>query len=533
MTEGANRTDGRDPRCLSRILRTSLVAVALIGALLTSVAAVPAGATDTLVVTLTPPDISVVSGSTAVSVAGATSGGTVTITVAAGGGTVTGGPMTADIHGDASGDTISASGDTPSAYTVTATETGLGTGSGTATLTEVSGSAYKLAFATEPSGSATLDKAFGTQPAVAVEDFDGNVVTGSPTSVTLALTTPNGATLSCMANPVTAANSGVATFTGCAVNLTGTFTLTATATGLSSAVSSSFTVGGATSVTFLPSSAVAAGSSVTYTVSVAPVSGSGALSGSVTFVVNSVASSGCTDVALSSGIATCTITFASPGSYTVTATYGSDPLFATTSASLTQVVAGATKVVVKASSPRKIRAGTTITYTASVDEVTGFGSLSGSVSYAVNNSDLSGCTDLALTPESPTCTITFSSLGRFKVTATYANDPIFASSSASVNEVVLAAVAPKETDTVHPSLVAFGSQAILRIYLYGRRGTVSGKVAVTFAGKAICSAALVRGRASCAVDSSELARGENTLVIFYNGKGLYLSSSKPVVVNVS
>ena len=196
----------------------------------------------------------------------------------------------------------------------------------------------------------------------------------------------------------------------------------AAATGLSSAVSTSFTVGGATSVTFLPSSPVTAGSNVTYTVSVAEVSVSGTLTGSVSFVVNSVATSGCTNVALSSGIAKCTLTFASPGSDTVTAIYSGDPLFAASSASLTQVVAGATRVIVKASSPWKISVGTTVTYKVSVAEVTGFGSLTGSVSYEVGSSALSGCTDLALSTETPrpTCTITFDFLGRYKVTATYA-----------------------------------------------------------------------------------------------------------------
>ncbi|MFZ0060333.1 MAG: Ig-like domain repeat protein [Acidimicrobiales bacterium] len=514
-----------------------MVAIALFGGLLTFVGTTPAGAAANGTVSLSPPSISAVGGSTTVTVTLGSGEGSptdnVTVSITSGGGTATA------ANGDATASVYTATitaGDIAGTYMVSAVDNTTGTEIITsASLTEVPGSADKLVFTIEPSSSATSNKAFGTQPAVTVEDLDGNVVTGSPTSVTLALATPNGATLSCNANPVTTDNAGVATFAGCAVDLTGTFTLMAAATGLSSAVSTSFTVGGATSVTFLPSSPVTAGSNVTYTVSVAEVSGSGTLTGSVSFVVNSVATSGCTNVALSSGIATCTLTFASPGSDTVTAIYSGDPLFAASSASLTQVVAGATRVIVKASSPRKISVGTTVTYKVSVAEVTGFGSLTGSVSYEVGSSALSGCTDLALSTETPrpTCTITFDFLGRYKVTATYANDPIFASSSASVVQVVVARVVPNETDTVRPLLVAFGSQASLRIHLYGRRGLVSGKIKVKFGGTAICTATLVRGRANCAVDSSKLGHGKNTLVVVYNGHGLYLPSSRSVVVNVN
>jgi hypothetical protein len=47
---------------------------------------------------------------------------------------------------------------------------------------------------------------------------------------------------SCTTNPVTTVN-GVATFAGCQITGTGTFTIAATATGLTSATSASFGVG--------------------------------------------------------------------------------------------------------------------------------------------------------------------------------------------------------------------------------------------------------------------------------------------------
>ena len=97
-----------------------------------------------------------------------------------------------------------------------------------------------LAFTAQP-GSGTGGTALASQPTVTVQDFFGGTETSYAGSVTLALTTPGGATLSCTANPKTVV-VGVATFAGCKVDKVGTYTMTATAGSLASAVSSSFTI---------------------------------------------------------------------------------------------------------------------------------------------------------------------------------------------------------------------------------------------------------------------------------------------------
>ena len=81
--------------------------------------------------------------------------------------------------------------------------------------------------------------AFGTPPVVKVQDLGGNTVTGDTSSVTLAITTAGGATLTCTsANPLLAV-AGVAAFIGCKIDLENpSFTLTATDGSLTSAVSS-------------------------------------------------------------------------------------------------------------------------------------------------------------------------------------------------------------------------------------------------------------------------------------------------------
>ncbi len=123
-------------------------------------------------------------------------------------------------------------------YTLTATATGL-TSAVSATLTISAGPATTLGVTTNPSGS-TGGVAFPTQPVVAIQDAYGNTTSGS-NAVTLAITTPAGASLTCTTNPRTAA-AGVAAFAGCRIDKAGTYTLTATATGLTSAVSAGFTI---------------------------------------------------------------------------------------------------------------------------------------------------------------------------------------------------------------------------------------------------------------------------------------------------
>ena len=106
------------------------------------------------------------------------------------------------------------------------------------------GPATKLAFTQEPSSS-TTGAAFPTQPTVAVEDANGNVVTTDSSAVHLAITSgtgTSGAALSCATNPLNA-SSGVAAFGNCAINTAGTgYTLTATDGSLTSAISTSFNI---------------------------------------------------------------------------------------------------------------------------------------------------------------------------------------------------------------------------------------------------------------------------------------------------
>jgi hypothetical protein len=123
---------------------------------------------------------------------------------------------------------------------------------------------------------------------------------------------------------------------------------------VASAVDQTFSVApktkGTTSLSLSPSSQIAAGTSVTYSASVSETSGSGSLTGTVSFSENNVAISSCQNESLVAGKATCTVNFPSSGSVTISATYANDPNFAGSTASVTQVVKGAKPVFSSANS---------------------------------------------------------------------------------------------------------------------------------------------------------------------------------------
>ena len=133
---------------------------------------------------------------------------------------------------------------TAPSQSITVNDTSDATKTGTASVVVTPGAAAQVGFTQQPSGG-TGGVAWTTQPKVAIQDALGNTVTTSTASVTLAITSgtgTSGAVLTCTTNPK-AAVSGVATFAGCKIDKAGTgYTLTATAAGLTSAVSNAFDV---------------------------------------------------------------------------------------------------------------------------------------------------------------------------------------------------------------------------------------------------------------------------------------------------
>ena len=148
------------------------------------------------------------------------------------------------------------------AYTLTFTGDGF-TSAASTSITMSTGAATKLVITTQPSTTDASGAALATQPVVKVEDSGGNVVATDSSTVTASFTS-GGVSLT---NPTKAAASGVATFSGLALNaLAGPYTLTFSDGGLTTAQSNTITVstGAATQlvVTTQPSGA-ANGSALT------------------------------------------------------------------------------------------------------------------------------------------------------------------------------------------------------------------------------------------------------------------------------
>jgi fibronectin type 3 domain-containing protein len=98
-----------------------------------------------------------------------------------------------------------------------------------ASFTLYAGAAAKLAFTTQP-GLGTPGTALTTQPAVTLQDANGNTVTGTVQNVTLAIqNNPGGGTLSGTTTVAVNTGTGQATFNGLSIDNSGTgYTLTAT-----------------------------------------------------------------------------------------------------------------------------------------------------------------------------------------------------------------------------------------------------------------------------------------------------------------
>ncbi len=111
------------------------------------------------------------------------------------------------------------------------------------------GAPVRLAFSTEP-GNGIADSNLSVQPVVTVQDTGGNTVTTATNAVALSIeTNPSAGVLSATTNPLNAI-SGNANFSGVKINQAGSgYTLNATATGLTAATSSAFTINNPTPVT--------------------------------------------------------------------------------------------------------------------------------------------------------------------------------------------------------------------------------------------------------------------------------------------
>lgn len=218
---------------------------------------------------------------------------------------------------------------------LTATAAGLSSAASSA-FSIIAGSAAKLAFSTQPSGG-TAGTVWATQPVIEVQDASGNFINTATNSITLTLTTGSG-TLA--GTQTLSAVAGLASFSNLSLNLVGNDkVITASASGLTSALSTAFSITGGlpqanSNIVASPTTVIADGST-TSTVTVTVIDGyTNPVAGkSVTLTSNR----GGTDTIFgspattnASGIATFTIKSSTAGSSVLTAMIPADSITLTT-----------------------------------------------------------------------------------------------------------------------------------------------------------------------------------------------------------
>jgi adhesin/invasin len=110
----------------------------------------------------------------------------------------------------------------------------------TFTASATAGPASQVSFDVQPAPTTVAGQTITPAVVVEIQDSFGNLVDDAANEVSLALTTPDGATLS--GTLTQAAESGAATFSDLSVDQTGNYTLTATTSGLDPAESESFEI---------------------------------------------------------------------------------------------------------------------------------------------------------------------------------------------------------------------------------------------------------------------------------------------------
>jgi hypothetical protein len=353
----------------------------------------------------------------------------VTAAVASGTGTLSGTTTVNAVGGVATFTNLKISGG--GAHTLTFTATGLTAATSTSfTLTQT---ATQLAITTQPSASASSGSAFGTQPVVEIRDGSGTKVTGATNAVTAAIATGTGTLVG--TTTVNAVN-GVATFTNLQINGSGAHTLSFTASGLTSATSSTVTVtqtatqlaittqpAGASSGTVFGTQPVVeirdvSGTKVaasTVAVTAAIASGGGTLAGTTTVnAVGGVATF--SDLKINGAVGNYTLIFTSSGLtsatsviFAVTQVPTQLALVTAPSAAVASGVAFPTQPVVEVRDVGGTKvAGSTVNVTAAI--ASGTATLGGTTTVAAVNGTAS-FSNLKLTGATGNVTLTFTSSG--------------------------------------------------------------------------------------------------------------------------
>ena len=191
------------------------------------------------------------------------------------------------------------------------------------------------------------------------------------------------------------------------------------------------------------------GQSVTFAITVAAASGSGTPTGTVLLQADSGATS---TLNLVNGQATFTTSSLAAGSHFITAAYNGDANFAAASASLSQTVTKDASSMTLSSAPNPSVFGQSVVVTATVSAAApGAGTPTGAVSFSDGSTNLGSAN---LSNGLASFTLSALAIGSHSITASYAGDTNFNSSSSTLAQTVnKAATATALSSSANPSTI--------------------------------------------------------------------------------
>ncbi len=267
------------------------------------------------------------------------------------------------------------------------------------------------------------------------------------------------------------------------------------------------------------------GQSVIFQVTVAPQSGSGTPTGTVTLTNGGTAIG---SIPLTNGAGSFSTSTLPAGPLSIAAAYGGDINFASSTATLTQAVGVATTTTALTASPNPASVNQTVTFTATVTGQYG-ASLTGTVKFTRSGRNL-GTGTLVLGQASVTAS--FSANGTYPVVATYSGDVNdLASTSPALDEVVgTTPTTTTLTSSGSPSYV--GQTVTFTATVTPTAGAIPNHETVTFYdGSATLGTGLtLNGVATFA--TSSLAAGSYSITATYAGDANYESSTSRVLIQI-
>jgi len=287
-------------------------------------------------------------------------------------------------------------------------------------------------------------------------------------------------------------------------------------------------IGGTATTTTLVSSQNPSnfGQSVTFT---ATVTGNGGTpTGNVTFT-DQTTSQTLGTVTLSGGKASFPTSTLTPGSHNVQATYNGDVNFATSTASLTQVVNKATSSITLTSTANPSSFGQSVTFTATVSG-TG-GTPTGSVTFTDTTTSQTLST-VTLTGGQAAVTTSGLTVGTHVIQANYSGDSSFSPNSTTLSQLVIKVNSTTTlTSSANPS--TFGQSVTFTATVSGAGGTPTGNVTFTDVTNSQTLGTITLGGGQAALTISTLAGGSHIIQASYSGDNNFGGSSANLVQTVN